>query len=304
MEFNEACAKGIPKYVFVKDEIINLLPIWKDNPDADYKSCVDTPKLFEFISHLKDSGETWAYKFSTAQDIINTLRIQLNYLFSDCLDLRRRLNQNKVDLTGLKSKSLRLVIEKTIGWEYLLFAQLLKDNIDLHFQKKLDVELGISFGEPIILNEVKEIVEWVQTKLAWIANIVRQMTAAINSGAIKAIGKFGEPSDIPRIIHLTKRIGDGYSQLLEWKLRFLRVDIDNKFKRLIELLSEFASNSIKEVEIFSNNLYGQIETLIANRENYRGTTVELTLTLTAPNSEELDKEIERIKQLYIYNLKN
>lgn len=304
MEFNEADAKGIPKYIFVKENIISLLPIWKDNPNADYKSCVDTPKLFEFILHLRDSGETWVYPFSTAQDITNTLRKQLSYLFSDCLDLRRRLNKNKIDnIIELKPKALRLVIEKPIGWEYLLFAQLLQDNIELYFQKKLDVELGISFGEPIILKEVSEIIKWTQIKLDWISNIARQITAAINSGSIKALGNFGEPSDIPRMIHLTKRIGDSYNQLLEWKLEFLRVNIDDKFKRLIDLLSELASNSIKEIEVYSNSLYSQIENLIKNSENYRGTTVELTLTLTVPDSNELSKEIERIKKIYAFNLK-
>lgn len=165
------------------------------------------------------------------------------------------------------------------------------------------MELGISFGEPIILKEVSEIIKWTQIKLDWISNIARQITAAINSGSIKALGNFGEPSDIPRMIHLTKRIGDSYNQLLEWKLEFLRVNIDDKFKRLIDLLSELASNSIKEIEVYSNSLYSQIENLIKNSENYRGTTVELTLTLTVPDSNELSKEIERIKKIYAFNLK-
>lgn len=298
MEFNEACAKGIPKYVFVKENIINLLPIWKDNPGADYKSCVDTPKLFEFVSNLRDSGETWVYPFSTAQDIINALRKQLSYLFSDCLDLRRRLNQNKLDLTELNSKSLRLVIEKPLGWEYLLFAQLFQDAIDFYFQKKLDAELGISYGELISLYEEKEILKWVQLKLDLIKNIIQQITAAINFGYTKAIGKFGEPSDIPRMMHLTKRIGDGYSQLLDWKLQFLRVEVKGEFVRLVELISELAANSIKEIEDFSRGLYIQVENLIKNGKAYRGAPVEITLALTIPDCEELYQEIERIKYLY------
>lgn len=298
MEFNEACAKGIPKYVFVKENIINLLPIWKDNPDADYKSCVDTPKLFEFVSHLRDSGETWVYPFSTAQDITSTLRKQLSYLFSDCLDLRRRLNKSKMDLTQLEPKPLRLVIEKPKGWEYLLFAQLLQDSIESYAIKKLDVELGISYGEIIFLQDVKEILKWIQLKLDLIQNTIQHITAAINFGYTKAIGKFGEPSDISRMIHLTKRIGDGYSQLLEWKLQFLRVEVKSEFNRLIELISELASNSINEIENFSKNLYSQVENLIRNEEDHRGTTVEITLTLTIPDCKELYQEIGRIRYLY------
>lgn len=90
LEYFEAKAKGIPKYVFVKEDVLALLPIWRANPDSDYSSVVDNPSLFEFITSLRDSGDVWVFPFSNAQSIISTLKKQLSYLLSDCLDLRKK----------------------------------------------------------------------------------------------------------------------------------------------------------------------------------------------------------------------
>ncbi|MEW8626789.1 MAG: DUF4062 domain-containing protein [Candidatus Thiodiazotropha sp.] len=299
LEFNEARAKGIPKYVFVKESILNLLPVWKDNPDGNYSSVVDTPKLFEFISEFRDSGEIWVFPFSTAQDIVNTLRTQLSYLFADCLNLRKQVQQSDVDLTELQYKSLRLAIEKPKAWEYLLFAQLLQDSIDKYSGKKLDVELGISLGDPIVLDDIQEITDWTSSRFGWITNTIQQLTAAINAGFIKALGEPGEPSSIERMIHLTSRIGEIYNQLLDWKLKFLRVVVHEDFKKLIELTSEMSSNAICEIEEFASNLYAQIETTFQNAHEYEeGTQITMTLTLTAPENDELHEEIDRLKRKY------
>jgi len=147
LEFSEACIKGIPKYIFVKENILSLLPIWRDNPESDFSSVVDTPKLFEFISQLRDSGETWIFPFSNAQDITSTLKNQFSYLLSECLELRAKFYENNTNLSELKFKAFRIAVERPKGWEYLLFAQILKDKVVSCEHKRLDAELGISFGE-------------------------------------------------------------------------------------------------------------------------------------------------------------
>jgi len=96
LEYIEAELRGIPRYVFVKSEILSVLPIWKANPSADFSATVDTPKLFEFVSGLRDKGEVWVFPFSTAQDIVRTLRNQLSYLLADSLALRAKLQVQKV----------------------------------------------------------------------------------------------------------------------------------------------------------------------------------------------------------------
>ena len=49
LEFVEARARGTPAYVFVSRDVLAQLEVWQTNPEADYSSVVDTPRVFEFI---------------------------------------------------------------------------------------------------------------------------------------------------------------------------------------------------------------------------------------------------------------
>lgn len=295
LEFSEANAIGIPKYVFVKKDVLALLPVWKDNPDASFESVVDTPVLFEFISGIRDSGEVWVFPFDDASDITTTLRKQLSYLFSDCLALRRKVSPNDASIAKLGPKALRIAIEKPQGWEWLLFAQSLQDQLDVYSAKRLDVELGISFEEAITLGDFDEVIAWVSRRLGDITHTVAQFEKALAAGYEQAVGKPGEPGDIGRIVHLAERLGNGYEQLLGWKLKFLRLSVGDEFKTLVRLAAELASNAIAEIEEFTANLYPDIEQLIANIDKHpKGTVVTRTLTLTVPNTDELLTEINRL----------
>jgi hypothetical protein len=80
LEYLRARFKEIPIYVFVTKSILHILPVWKNNPDADFKSVVDSPKLFKFIDELMNSEKVWVYPFERVQDIIGVLKTQLAYL--------------------------------------------------------------------------------------------------------------------------------------------------------------------------------------------------------------------------------
>ncbi len=295
LEYSEAAARGIPKYVFVKREILSLLPIWRANPGADFRSAVDTPKLFEFVSQLTDKGEVWVFPFDNVQDITNTLRKQLSYLFADCLDLRKKMQPFDLPTLQLGPESLRIFVEKPKGWEYLAFAKVLQERIRSHESKKLDAELGISFGPVIDLHDLAAAISWVSAKFAQIIKITEHLSLAINSGIEKAVGRPGEPGDIHRIVHLASRIADGYGQALEWTLEFRRLTVKPELENLMTLGSKFSANMLTEIEAFSKELYGSVKHAI--EKNAPGKVVEFTLTLTAPDSTEFKKEIQRITRL-------
>lgn len=304
LEFLEATSKGIPKYVFVNRQILTLLPIWKDNKNGDYSSVVDTPKLFEFVSHLRDSGQTWVFPFDTAQDITNTLTKQFSYLLSECLDLKLKFQDFKFSHLQLKPNALRLILEKPKGWEYLLFATVLKDQIDGFKYARLDAELGISFGNNKRIDDVSEIIKWALDKLSAISKIIEHLTKALNNGFIKAVGEPGEPGDTDRIVHLAWRIGDAYEQLLKWTLEFNTIEVEEEFKYLLLLLSKMSINAVNEIEEYSNGLYEKIKEILANEEKYENGTI-ITLTLTAPiMGDEFHNETERLIKLYSFKFAN
>jgi hypothetical protein len=78
LEYTEAKAKGIPRYVFVDKRILTTLSIWEKSPSADFSGIVDSPKLFEFVKSVRDPKENWVFPFESAQDVIDTLRNQLS----------------------------------------------------------------------------------------------------------------------------------------------------------------------------------------------------------------------------------
>jgi len=290
MEYLEAVARAIPKYVFVKSEILSLMPLWRDNPDADFSSAVDTTKLFEFISHLRDKGEVWIFPFNNAQDICRTLRKQLSYLFSDCLDLRLKLQKQDLPTLQLGAESLKIFIEKPKGWEYLVLAKVMQERIQALNDKKLDAEIGISFGPVTDLTDGASAINWVVSKCKQISMTAQHLSHALNSGIEAAVGKPGEPGDIRRIVHLASKIADGYSQVLDWSLEFSRLEVNQEFDRLVKLAARFSSNMLKEIEEFASGLYAQIQHTLENPPS--DGIANFTLTLTVPNMSEFYEELE------------
>ena len=113
--------------------IINILPVWRRNREADFSEVVDNNKLFEFVESLRDTRDNWVFAFESAQDICETLNQQLAYLFMDCLCLKSMITQDILEdkeLSEMSPKSLQIFIDKPRGWEYLLFVELVTGYIE------------------------------------------------------------------------------------------------------------------------------------------------------------------------------
>lgn len=292
LEYLEAVAKGIPIFVFVKHEVITLLPTWKANPTADFQHAVDTPKLFEFVDSLRTKGQVWVFPFSSAQQITSTLRRQLSYLVSECLALRSRLYPTDTAIQSLGAASLRTYIEKPIGWEYLVLAEVMRERVQSHDSKRMDLELGISFGPIVHIKNRAEAIAWISHKISEIRHVPQHVETALRLGIEPAVGPKGQPGDIHRIIHLATRFADGYLAAIEWTLEFRRVDVDDSLARLLELASELSSNMIREMREYAEGLRERIETALLNAE--KGGTVSFILVLTVADMSEFEAEMARV----------
>jgi hypothetical protein len=245
LEYLEAVAKGVPIFVFVKQDILTLLPTWKANPTADFRHAVDTPKLFGFVESLRGTGQVWVFPFTYAQDIAAALRRQLSYLIGECLALRTRLYPVDAAIQSLGPASLRAYMEKPIGWEYIVLAELMKERIHSHDSKRMDLELGISFGPIVHLKDRAEAMAWISHKFAEIQHAPEQVKNALNVGFEAAVGPKGTPGDIYRLVHLATRFADGYLAAIDWTLEFRRVAADASLKRLLALTSDLSTNMIR-----------------------------------------------------------
>lgn len=292
LEYLEAKSIGIPKYVFVKREVLALLPVWQSNPEADFTSVADNPKLFEFIAFLRNSGEVWIFPFDSALDLTTTLRTQLSYLFFDSLKWRKKLQPLEPISNRLDARSLKHFSEKPPGWEYLCLASLLRDRVLNLRSKKLDLELGISLGNSIRFDNDAEVLNWISKKMRDAISLISAVNPLFSNGVLAAVGAPGEPGDIERIEHFATRVAEILSLLLDWSLEFFRVDAPERFNIALDLARKMASEAIEQIESYALTMYDKVDSAFKNHK--LGDVVELTLTLTAPSGDQLVDELARI----------
>jgi len=297
LEFLRAHAKGIPVYSFVDKSLLSMLPVWKANPDADFRSAVDTPKVFEFIGQIRDSGERWVFPFETAQDICGTLRTQLSYLFKDGLDIRSRVYGTDAvpsKLRHLSGEPMRLLIERPDFWEYLLFGETLRLEIEKHRDVRWDWEYGLVFGDQMEM-DLSELVQWIGVKIEEGKRLWRVAEALLMNAFPKAVRPPGISGNPEHLYYVAMRLGEIYREVLKWKLDFHRLSIDSNYLRLTSLVSCLLDNTVREVEEYSGTMSPKLRGAITrSRTTDERIELNLTLTLTVPDMTELDIELARL----------
>ncbi|WP_316674950.1 DUF4062 domain-containing protein [uncultured Tolumonas sp.] len=301
LEYLEAKKKGIPIYVFIAENIQNILPIWESNPDADFSSVVDSTKVFEFIKNLKHFSSNWVYSFSRAQNIKETLLIQIPYLFMDALTQRKRLTALDIKTPSEKynPESVRIIVEKPKAWEYLLFSELLMFYYNNLQEKRLDLKYQISFGKKTKIENPSDVISLISDKNDELASLVSLAEKSVNVVLIDALGPDSVAGDAEHIQYACQKIVDIYNKILDWKLSFnnllLSDNIENDFRRIINIISDFAIDPIEKIELFINQAYTLIrEALVAEKP----TEVNLKLSMAIRNIGEFQEESERIKKLF------
>lgn len=302
LEYLEAKKKGIPIYVFVNSSIMNILPIWKNNPSADFSSHVENQKVLEFVENVSHFKSNWVYKFDTAQDIKSALLQQIPYLFMDSLESRRKLKGNDLKLPENKYPAIaaKLVIEKPDVWEYLLFAELCKSYIDDLKYKKFDLEYGISFNDVVSIEKPSDVFSWISSHNSEMLKLIRITTTLINSAATKSLGEPGVEGDYQKIQHVSQRLIEVYEQIINWKLSFTTLEVDEEFEPILTVLSGFADDSLFKIEEFVHRLYTEIPVAIqAIGTSDERVTLDFTFVLESPDVDSFDKELDRLGKLYI-----
>jgi len=201
LEYLEARAKGIPIYCFISKETDEHYRIWKTAGNGAVAALVDNVKLFEFIDSIYSKGENWVFKFEYAQDLISTLKIQLSYLFSDSLRLRQLLNGIESWKLQLDAASLRILVEKKSGWEFYLYGEQLRQKGRQVKDKRMDLDLKISIGDPIHFGSPELLRAWIQGKLSKALHLLSVFGKVFNVNKDDIFGKPGEPGDPENIIY-------------------------------------------------------------------------------------------------------
>lgn len=301
LEYLRARAKGIPVYAFVQKSILNILPVWRANPQGNFGDVVDSPKLFEFVSSLLDSSEVWVFPFELAQEITDTLRKQLAYLFMDALQLRMRAKAAGLpeSLAQLQGAALRLVIERPVAWEYRLFGRVMAQEISKAKRLRQDLHYGIGFGKGEHFDNF-EVLTWISRKTAVARRITAAMNQIFNVALPDALGPPGVPGDPEAIVYAAQKLAESYRSAIEWAIEFQNIQVDDDFRNIVRISARLTENMIREVEEWSEKILREIEETVASLPLSPGKqrVLDFTLTITVPDMTEFDQELERLKRLY------
>lgn len=297
LEYLQARAKGIPIFVFAQKSILNLLPVWRGNARADFSMVVDSTKVLEFISSIRDSGDAWVFPFETAQEIVDTLRVQFAYLCMDGLNLRRRAKEAALPevLKGLQGKAFRIALEKPEAWEYRLFGQVLADCLKEHTSLRRDWEYAVTFGATESRGTA-DLFTWSQNQLAQLTRIGNGLSKLVNVALQEALGPPGVPGNPEALVYVARRISDGYREAIQWSLRFRCITVDPEFTELTRILGHFSSDIIQKVEGFSARLLSGLESQLTLPPEQRE-TLEVSLVLILPELDAYDREVQRLQAL-------
>lgn len=303
LEYLEAKFKGTPIYVFVNQSIMNIMPVWERNKDADYSSQVDNTKILEFVHALKHEADNhWIFPFEYSQDITNMLKTQLAYLFMDALNYRhliqgQNFSESHNKLTAL---ALEILYTKPKGWEYRLFAQILKDKIESYSNERLDLKYGLTYAKVVGISDALQLTNWLSNHLDEAKRVINALLKLINEGLPVAFGESGVAGDDRHIIYIANRLGEGYKKLIDWALEFKNVKVEENYQKALELCSHISDNAICEIEEFANRIHIEINKAIDNIDiSSEPVTLNLILTLTAPDMTEFNDEIERLSNLQV-----
>lgn len=294
LEFLEAQAIGAPSYVFVDRDVLAQMSVWQSNPDGDFTGIVDTPRVFEFIDSFYSSGEVWTFPFSTADEIVDTLRQQFAYLAQDALCIRHLARDQDRLLEVLEGKSLRLALRRDDNWEIRLFGTVLEEELDRRAPLRREIEHYLAQASVTHIG-LFDIGVWMQDRLEEIVNLADTAMTILNDYLPQTLGEDGVHGDPIEIAACARRLAQVWEDSARWTLRCRSVRVDPHAKRSVELLSETNANMLNEFWEYGHTITSRLDEAIRMHSDDNPQVVEMTLTITA-DTDEFIEEFARFRK--------
>ena len=185
------------------------------------------------------------------------------------------------------------------GWEHLLFAALLRRQMEALEAKYRDHEMRYAEPVPGPVLDDEQATAFLGSAFdhvrALLANVDRVMAADVHE---RAFGPPGKGGDAARIEHVAGRLIDVYEGMLDWAARIRGTLLPQRFERARELSCSFVDGPIRQFREFVDHAVTEIDRVPALLR--AGTTpITMTLTLTLSTEEglvdELVRELERLQ---------
>ena len=289
LEFVEAQARGMPAYVFVRMDVLAQMSVWEVNPEADYSTVVDTPRVFEFIDSFRRGGRAWTFEFGTAEDIVNTLRRQFAYLVQDSLHLRQLARGEERLLKELEGEALMLALQRGQLWDIRLFGTVLQEELDSRETLRREIKYGLA-SDSVTFIDLVDLASWAQDRLREVRLLGETASTTLNSYLPQVRGEDAVPSDL---VDVARRLARVWEDSARWTLRCRSVRVDKRAEHLVHLLANANANMLHEIWEFGHAIIPHIDEAVEALAAGGSPTLDLELTLTA----DLDEYVEEWDRL-------
>lgn len=296
LEYLRAKAKNIPIYVFIDKKIMNSISLWRDNPDMDFSSIVDTPKLFEFVDEIMSVDGVWVHEYELSSEISHRFKTQLSFLFFDSLEICKSLKSSVISpKVLLKSPSaIQIVLEKPLGWEYLFFSQIFSDEIEKckETRKDLRYQLFLDFTTPI--TNYGELFSWAYEKYEQLLRGVKAFSSLINEAFPIAIGKPGVKSDLDFLVYIVDKIGVIYKRIIDLQINIFSTTVPEEANQFVKALGKSTESLIDDIERIQREVADAFSKIPFHNSNSEIIREKIPLELSILDTTEVILELEKL----------
>lgn len=289
LEYQCAEEQNIDAFIFVRKAVLDLMPVWEKNPNADFSPHVDFPEVFAFVKVLREE-KRWIFSFDKTGDIKEVLANQLSVFLRDLLSRKRagKLRHLKVFIEE-SERAQEIARDKPRFWEYLLTEELLRNKFKEVKNRYAEIEEGRVFQKTREL-EVRETWTWMQLKIRDLINLMDFFKKVAEIEIPTAWGKPGEPGDALAIKRSVDKLIQGCNELLDWETDVLFTSVPERIQKLKMLMRGTTKGMIEEL----SRLPEELGRPFKESAEPKGTiTIELAVP-ESPNFKLLSEEASRI----------
>jgi curved DNA-binding protein CbpA len=197
------------------------------------------------------------------------------------------------DLSTLSPEARRLATEQPPGWEYMLFPQVLQDEIDRCAELKRAYLRGDSLGPRERVSR-SSIGKWSDPRIKELDRLVADIESAINVRLPSAIGEPGEPGDAQGIVSTARLVGARYAETIRWSLRVRSATGPRGFDAVVDAFARFPDDVLAKVESAGGPLLGRVVTSIERALAGYPVELEVRLDFELPHREEFSAALRRL----------
>jgi hypothetical protein len=195
-----------------------------------------------------------------------------------------------------------LITQKTPGWEYVLYASVLKLKRDELSDARRDHRIAYATSNNKRVASPDSALDFARTGMADIGSLADLLTKVLNPEAFReALGNRGEPGDPDRIIHIATRFIDCYEHLLKVASNLRGATVDFEFKNLVELTARITDQPLREIDDFIDEFLELMDGVCEQLTAGESVDLQLVVKISLDDNliSEFARERERIEGLRI-----